>query len=92
MTYLIGTKFPLNTININDKKVAKNSMPAAALISRSFKTGMLNPSTSSPNLISFLILYFIEMIRKGRKISSWVTILGIFPIIVSFIDKRIAEL
>lgn len=40
ITYLIGTKFSLNTMNINDKKVAKNRIPAAALISLSFNTGM----------------------------------------------------
>ena len=40
ITYLIGKKLFLNMININEMKVAKNSMPAAALISLSFKTGM----------------------------------------------------
>jgi len=59
ITYLMGKKLFLNTINIKDKKVAKNSMPAAALISLSFKTGMLYPFTSSPNFIivfTFLVL------------------------------------
>ena len=42
--------------------IIKKSIPAAALISRSFKTGMLKPSTSSPNFIIFFIfiLFFIQ--------------------------------
>ena len=36
ITYLIGKKLFLNSINIKEMKVAKNSMPAAALISLSF--------------------------------------------------------
>jgi hypothetical protein len=55
MTYLIGKKLFLNTISIREIKVAKNNMPAAALISLSFKTGMLYPSTFSPNCISLLM-------------------------------------
>ena len=45
-TYLIGKKLFLNEINIEEMKVAKNSIPAAALISLSFKTA---------NVISFYI-------------------------------------
>ena len=41
ITYFIGKKLFLNMINIKEKNVAKNSMPADALISLSFKTGML---------------------------------------------------
>ena len=54
-TYLMGKKLFLNRINISEIKVAKNNMPAAALISLSFKTGMLYPSTFSPNCISLLM-------------------------------------
>jgi hypothetical protein len=41
ITYFIGKKLSLNMISIKEKKVAKNNMPADALISLSFKTGML---------------------------------------------------
>jgi len=40
-TYLIGKKLFLNRINIKEMKVAKNRIPAAALISLSFKTRKL---------------------------------------------------
>ena len=40
-TYLIGKKLFLKMINIREMKVAKNNIPAAALISLSFKTRML---------------------------------------------------
>lgn len=43
-------------ISIKEKNVAKNRIPAAALISLSFKTGILYPSTSSPN---FIILFIV---------------------------------
>jgi hypothetical protein len=55
ITNFIGKKLFLNAININEINVAKNNIPAAALISLSFKTGMLYPSTSSPNFIMLLI-------------------------------------
>jgi hypothetical protein len=41
ITYFIGKKLSLNMIIIKEKKVAKNNMPADALISLSFKTGIL---------------------------------------------------
>jgi hypothetical protein len=47
-------------MNIKEVKVAKNNMPAAALISLSFKTGKLYPSTCSPNCISLLMLHFLD--------------------------------
>jgi hypothetical protein len=59
ITYFMGMKFPLNRINIKEVNVAKNSIPAAARISLSFRTGMLYPSTSSPKLISFFIFIFL---------------------------------
>jgi hypothetical protein len=40
ITYLIGRKSFLNTINSREVKVARNRIPAAALISLSFKTGI----------------------------------------------------
>src|SRR5688572_3465194 len=64
MTYLIGKKLFLNTISMREIKVAKNSMPAAALISLSFKTGILYPSTYSPNCISLLIYLFLLYVRR----------------------------
>jgi len=51
-TYLIGKKLFSNKMNIKEVKVAKNNMPAAALISLSFKTRVLYPSTFSPNCMS----------------------------------------
>ena len=65
MTYLIGKKLFLNTISMREIKVAKNSMPAAALISLSFKTGILYPSTFSPNCISLLINLFFTLEKRG---------------------------
>jgi hypothetical protein len=53
----MSKKFCLNITNIKDMKTNKNNIPADALISRSFKTGMLYPSTSSPNFIILFILY-----------------------------------
>ena len=41
ITYFIIMKLPLKRMNIKDKNVNKKSIPAEALISRSFKTGML---------------------------------------------------
>ena len=66
MTYLIGKKLFLNTISMREIKIAKNSMPAAALISLSFKTGMLYPSTFSPNCISLLIYLFFLLNDEER--------------------------
>ena len=63
-TYLIGKKLFLNKINMREIKVAKNNMPAAALISLSFKTGMLYPSTFSPNCISLLMYLFFWVYEK----------------------------
>ena len=56
ITYFMGKKLFLKIISIKEMNVAKNSIPAAALISLSFKTGMLYPSTFSPNCISLLII------------------------------------
>ena len=64
MTYLIGKKLFLKTISMRDIKVAKNKMPAAALISLSFKTGILYPSTFSPNCISLLIYLSLLYVQK----------------------------
>jgi hypothetical protein len=52
-------------MNIKERKVAKNSIPADALISLSFKTRMLNPSTFSPNCMSLFILLFFTKLKKG---------------------------
>src|SRR4029453_3661153 len=55
-TYLIGKKLFFNTKNVPPVKVAKKSIPAAALISLSFKTGMLYFSAFSPNWMTLFIL------------------------------------
>jgi len=63
-TYFIGKKLFLKRTNIAERKVIKNSIPAAALISRSFKTGKWYPSIFSPNWMSLfisLIFYFISL-------------------------------
>src|SRR5436190_1792939 len=57
-TYLIGKKLFVNKTNIAEMKVVRNSMPAAALISLSFKTGMSYPSIFSPNCMVLFICYF----------------------------------
>jgi hypothetical protein len=49
MTYFIIKKFPSNRIIISEMSMNTNSIPAEALISRSFRTGMVYPSTFSPN-------------------------------------------
>jgi hypothetical protein len=49
MMFFIQVKSCLKTINMKDKKVKKNNMPADARTSLSFNTGMLYPSTFSPN-------------------------------------------
>ncbi len=58
ITYLISKKLPLYKIIIKEMNINRNRIPADALISRSFKTGVLYPSTSSPNFIT-LIFFFI---------------------------------
>ena len=54
ITYLNEVKSSLNKMNMSDRKVPKNRIPAAALTSRSFNTGMLYPSTVSPNCTTLL--------------------------------------
>jgi len=57
ITYLIGRKLFLNRMSIREMKVAKNRIPADALISLSFKTRMLYPSIFSPNCIRVFIFF-----------------------------------
>lgn len=65
ITYLIGKKLFLKRMNISEINVAKNNIPAAALISLSFKTRVVYPSTFSPNCIMvFIFLFFTNSIRK----------------------------
>src|SRR6187401_3782117 len=64
ITYLIGKKLFLNMISIREMKIAKKNRPADARISLSFKTGMLYPSTFSPNCISLLIYLFFLLCKK----------------------------
>ncbi len=59
ITYFIGKKLFLNRISIKEMNVAKNHMPADALISLSFKTRILYPSTSSPNCIRLFLFLFV---------------------------------
>lgn len=61
ITYFIGKKLFLNTISISEMNVAKKSIPADALISLSFKTGILYPSTFSPNCIGLFIFSFFNV-------------------------------
>src|SRR5882724_11828735 len=68
ITYFIGKKLSLKRICIKEKNVAKNSIPADALISLSFKTGMLYPSTSSPN---FIVLFIFSCFGLCRNIFAW---------------------
>jgi hypothetical protein len=48
-------------MNIKERNVAKNMMPAAALISLSFKTRILYPATSSPKPISLAIMLYLVL-------------------------------
>ena len=59
ITYLIGKKLFWNITSMREIKIARNNKPADARISLSFKTGMLYPSTFSPNCISLLIYLFL---------------------------------
>jgi hypothetical protein len=49
IVYLIRIKLPVKRINIKEVYVARNNIPAAALISLSLRTGVSNPCTCSPN-------------------------------------------
>jgi hypothetical protein len=70
-TYLTGKKLFLKRINISEMKVAKNKIPAEALISLSFKTRMSNPSTFSPNCMSLFIgLIFILLILTSKTLDE----------------------
>jgi len=53
IAYFASIKSLLNKIRIRAKNITKKRMPAAARISRSFKTGISYPSTVSPNCITF---------------------------------------
>jgi hypothetical protein len=50
--------------------IAKNSIPAAALISLSFNTGMVYPSTCSPNCIALLIF----LLDTGYLITNFLRV------------------
>jgi hypothetical protein len=56
ITYFIGRKSPLKRISIKEMKMAKNNIPADALISLSFKTGMSYPFTFSQNCITLFMV------------------------------------
>ena len=71
ITYFIGKKLPLNIISIKEMNVAKNSMPADALISLSFKTGILYPSTFSPNCIMFIHFLNFSVVYKLILIQEY---------------------
>ncbi|MEI9912291.1 MAG: hypothetical protein WDO71_23120 [Bacteroidota bacterium] len=56
ITYFASKKSPLTRISTKEMDIAKNSIPAEALISLSFKTGMVYPSASSPEFYYFISL------------------------------------
>ena len=49
-------KFPFKMANNMARKANKNKIPAVALTSRSFRTVISYPSTSSPNMVTILVL------------------------------------
>ena len=57
MTYLTIKKSPLNMMIIKEMNTKRKRIPAEALISRSFKTGILYPSTSSPNFTRVFVFF-----------------------------------
>src|SRR4051812_38683838 len=63
ITYFIGKKLFLKIISIKEINVAKNNIPAAALISLSFKTGMLYPSIFSPKCIN-LFIFLLDFLYR----------------------------
>src|SRR5580704_9191903 len=62
--YFANTKSFLNIIRITDIKIKRNRIPAAALISLSFKTGILYPFTCSPNCITLFMFDFLLVLNK----------------------------
>jgi hypothetical protein len=48
-----------------DKNISTKRIPAAALTSRSFKTGILYPSTFSPKPNTLLITVFLIDLRQN---------------------------
>src|SRR5665647_3137096 len=74
--YFISRKFPFDKIRNSDISSSKNNIPAAALTSRSFKTGMLYPSTSSPNLIILLISIYLFLVFVDNALTFTFTFDG----------------
>src|ERR1700733_3780366 len=60
--YLTIKKSLLYRICISEMIKPKNRIPADALISRSFKTGILYPCTFSPNCITFFMVLGLVVI------------------------------
>src|SRR3972149_2013611 len=54
--YLSRKKSPWKITLSTETNISTNNIPAAALISRSFKTGILYPSTVSPKFINLFIV------------------------------------
>jgi hypothetical protein len=68
MTYLTGKKLPWKIITIKDVKTAKKKSPADALISLSLRTGILYPSTLSPNcIILFMVKEFLTRLANSMQ-------------------------
>jgi hypothetical protein len=63
-TYLIGKKLFLNKINMREIKVARNSMPAAALISLSFKQGYYTLLHFLQTVLVYSFIYFLGKYKK----------------------------
>ena len=57
--YFTNRKSSKNILRIQAENITKNIIPADALISLSFNTGMLYPSTVSPNFLAFIFTPFL---------------------------------
>lgn len=68
-TYLIIKKFSLKRISIKEMNRNRKRIPADALISLSFKTGIVYPSTSSPNPIILFALFIFKILKQGTEAS-----------------------
>src|SRR5206468_5309370 len=91
MTYLISKKFPLKRINIKEINMNTNRIPADALISRSLRTGILYPFTSSPNLISLFAFFIYSLYKRNVKsfLALYMQVICTLALIILHAEKNV---
>src|SRR5450755_2004849 len=65
--YFASKKSFVKRITNNAVKMNRNRIPAAALISLSFRTGMSYPGTFSPNAIILFMWAHLSLMKKKRR-------------------------